>query len=147
MKSPLFHLVWKQKPLGCFLASSKQNLPLKKKLGCTSSYFLHKGDLQSLLQHPGSSLWHVGSSSLTRGWTQAPCIERASLSHWATREVQVCPFNGLQILNLHLAEASYLWTTIHSLRIAFFKKKRWFLISPYHLLCESSVSCKALNNC
>ena len=36
-----------------------------------------------------TQLWHVGSSSLTRNWTWAPCIE--SLSHWTTREVPTSP--------------------------------------------------------
>ena len=30
---------------------------------------------------------HVGSSSLTRDWTQATCMGVQSLSHWTTREV------------------------------------------------------------
>ena len=32
-------------------------------------------------------VWHVGSSYLTREWTQAPCIGSASLSHWPTKGV------------------------------------------------------------
>ena len=31
-------------------------------------------DLQFLLQQAGSQLWHVGSSSLSRDPTLAPCI-------------------------------------------------------------------------
>ena len=39
-----------------------------------------------------SSLQHVGSSSLTRDRTQAPCIGAQSLNHWTTREVPLCSF-------------------------------------------------------
>ena len=38
---------------------------------------------------PWSSLWHVGSSSLTRDQTMAPALGAESLSHWTTREVLV----------------------------------------------------------
>ena len=34
-----------------------------------------------------SQLWHVGSSSLIRDWTWAPCIGVQNLSHWTNREV------------------------------------------------------------
>ena len=34
-----------------------------------------------------SQLRHVGSSSLIRGWTWAPCIGVQNLSHWTIREV------------------------------------------------------------
>ena len=39
------------------------------------------------LQHVNSYLQHVGSSFLTRDWTQAPCIGSAVINHWTTREV------------------------------------------------------------
>ena len=42
--------------------------------------------------------WHVGSSSLTRDWTWAPCIGSWSFSHWTTREVPHVVF----FLTLHL---------------------------------------------
>ena len=34
-----------------------------------------------------SSLWHVGSSSLTRDQTWAPALGVQSISHWIPREV------------------------------------------------------------
>ena len=39
-----------------------------------------------------SSLWHVGSSSLTMELSQAPCIGDRSLSYWTTREVPIICF-------------------------------------------------------
>ena len=44
-------------------------------------------NLRSSLQYTNCWLWQMGSSSLTKDWTQAK-----SLSHWTTREV---PENGL----------------------------------------------------
>ena len=44
-------------------------------------------DLCSLQRHVNSWLRHVGSSSLTPDWTQAPALEVWSLSHWTTWEV------------------------------------------------------------
>ena len=39
---------------------------------CTRSWLQHAGCFY--LRHANSELWPVGSSSLTRSWTQAPCI-------------------------------------------------------------------------
>ena len=68
-----------------------------KLLGCSDCHFLSlflKKYLFVYLAVPGLSysmwnLWlqHVGSSSLTRDRTQAPCIGVWSLRHWTTREV------------------------------------------------------------
>ena len=38
---------------------------------------------------PWSSLWHVGSRSLTGDQTRAPALGAESLSHWTTREALV----------------------------------------------------------
>ena len=43
---------------------------------------------------------HVGSSSLTRDWTQAPCLGAQSFNHWNTREVPGRQFKHVvQLLN------------------------------------------------
>ena len=40
-----------------------------------------------LLGCAGASLWHMGSSSMTREQTGAPALGAWSLSHWTTRKV------------------------------------------------------------
>ena len=67
-------------------------------------------DLRFSLQHARSLLKHVGSTSLTRGWTRPSCIgNEESLSHWTTREVPrhvysyalwLCGFPGLSYVVL-----------------------------------------------
>ena len=60
--------------------------------GCTRS-LLHHGGSFFLSFFFFSQLQHVGSSSLTRDWTQAPALGVWNLSHWTTREVPLaCDF-------------------------------------------------------
>ena len=72
-------------------------------------------DLWCSLQHARSSLWHVGSDSLTRDWTRAPCIE---CGVWASgppgRSLYVllvsalCPLPlSLSRLHLHLCSPDF----------------------------------------
>ena len=74
------------------------------KLWMQPSFFFFKQNVYFLFGCTGSELWahgifdlrcgvqtsylqHVGSSSLTRVWTQALCIGSSILSHWTTREL------------------------------------------------------------
>ena len=45
------------------------------------------------LQHANSLLWRVGSSSLTQGQAQVPCIGSTEFSPWTTSEVPQHPLN------------------------------------------------------
>ena len=57
-------------------------------------------DLQ--LWHANSQLWHVGSNSLTRDRTWAPCIgsaESQPLDHQGSPRIKVLNFNKVQLIN------------------------------------------------
>ena len=53
-----------------------ENCPWLLVPGCSLSHFrpFFKIETSNLFGYAWSSWWHVGSSSLTRDWTQAPCI-------------------------------------------------------------------------
>ena len=81
--------VWEKRALGSRTATmSVFSLFI---LGCTGSLWLQwaLGVWAQLLGHTHSvALWHVGSSSQTRGRTCVPHTGRRVLNHWTPREGQ-----------------------------------------------------------
>ena len=72
-------------------------------------------DLWCSLQRASSSLWHMGSDSLTRDWTRAPCIECGvwasgppGKSLYVLLVSALCPLPlSLSRLHLHLCSPNF----------------------------------------
>ena len=82
----------------------------------------------------------MGSSSLTRDRTQAPCIGSANLSHWTTREV---PFKFFSHLGCHIMLSRvpcaiqcmcYLFIPLSQLQIIREKNSYWHILDKVTIL-------------